>query len=163
MILDKKIIDYPIDIVKECIESIPFEKLSWKGCILDNHDVFDASGVNDSTKKCIPFILQTIISDVNKKYPETKDLGVWVNHYRNKDDFINWHQDSLTKKKNIYILSLGSSRPLLIKNNKKDDIQCYILEHCDMFIMSNEENETNKHMVPKMGYEVDDRISIVFS
>lgn len=163
MFLEKNAFNYDTDIVNECINKIPFEKLVWKGEILDTHDICDLSGVAKKNNITIPNVLKKIISDVGNKYPETKELGIWVNHYRNENDYIPWHKDSLTKNKNIYILSLGSSRPFLISNNETGDIHGYILEHGDMLIMSHNDNEKNKHMVPKMGYSVDSRISIVFS
>lgn len=184
------------DIVQALIKEVPFKKLYWKGVLLDNHDVYDHSNVNKyevnkyevnnyesksdtnfvDKPKSIP-IIEELLSEMDRLYPNDniRELGLWINHYRNKNDFIRWHKDSLTKKRTIYILSFGSSRPILFRKNpgenkeyEKDggDLLGFILEHGDILTMSNDDNDNYMHMVPKMGdTDVADisRISVVLS
>lgn len=172
------------DIVDAFIREVPFKKLIWKGVLLDNHDIYDHNEVNKydsqtndiNNNKLIP-IIEELLNEIDKLYPDDKirELGLWINHYRNKNDFIRWHKDSLTKRRTIYILSFGSSRPILFRKNPEEDkkfqedgsdLSGYILEHGDILTMSDNDNSNYMHMVPKMGNtDVPDtsRISVVLS
>lgn len=87
--------------------------------------------------------------------------GIFFNLYENGGDYCPYHAD--TYGTDVYTLSLGSTRDILIKENgigtRADKIT---LESGDLYYMPNALQSTHKHSIPKRKSVGNSRISIVF-
>ena len=149
-----------LSLEEDVIPNIPFEKGLWKGKEIP-HLIF-----NYSCFKTIvtpnPF-LESLSCFLQSRWNDVKELGIWANLYENGKDWIEWHQDSMTQKKVTYIISFGASRVILFKEISTETITAYILNHGDVLIYNEEDNQKYFHSVPRMPDVSGKRVSIVFS
>lgn len=87
--------------------------------------------------------------------------GVFMNNYINGEDYCPYHKDQYNC--DVYTLSLGSSRDLLIKRDGAGQrAERFSLDSGDLYYMSEKLNEDYKHSIPKRKNIKGPRISLVF-
>lgn len=85
--------------------------------------------------------------------------------YRNEKDSITFHSDDerfLGFKPKIASLSLGETRPFVLKNKQTKQTETFNLEAGDLFLMKNNCQRDYYHSVPKQNDKTEERISITF-
>lgn len=85
--------------------------------------------------------------------------------YRDENDSISFHSDDekfLGSNPTIASITVGSSRPFLLKNKHTKEIQQFNLNHGDLFIMQGNCQKDYLHSVPKQKQKLLPRISITF-
>ena len=85
--------------------------------------------------------------------------------YRNEKDSITFHSDDerfLGFKPKIASLTLGATRPFILKNKQTKNKQIFNLEAGDLFLMKNNCQRDYLHAVPKQKDSIAERISITF-
>lgn len=85
--------------------------------------------------------------------------------YRDEKDSITFHSDDerfLGFKPKIASLSLGATRPFILKNKITKQKQIFLLETGDLFLMKNNCQRDYLHSVPKQKDSIAERISITF-
>jgi len=146
--------------INDAISNIPFCQGMWKGNPIP-HLIFNYSCLkNIETPN--PYLDQLTKMMLEKNW-DVQGLGIWANLYENGNDWIEWHQDSMTQKKTTFIISLGVSRVILFREIATQKITCYILNHGDVLVYDEEANQNFFHSVPQMPDVNGKRVSIVFS
>lgn len=87
--------------------------------------------------------------------------GVFINLYKNGDDYAPYHQDKY-ECNGVFTVSIGGDRDFLTKNNNTKLVTKYKLEDGDLFYFNEEFNKNNKHSIPKRKKMNKPRISVVF-
>lgn len=106
-------------------------------------------------------ILFSIIKRLKDECHVTECTGVFMNNYINGQDYCPYHKDQYDK--DVYTISLGSSRDLLIKKDGPGQrAERTTLESGDLYYMSEELNKDYKHSIPKRKNIKGSRISLVF-
>ena len=85
--------------------------------------------------------------------------------YRNEKDSISFHSDNerfLGFKPRIASITLGATRPFLLKNKKTKETQTFNLDAGDLFLMKDNCQKDYLHSVPKQKTKIKERISITF-
>ncbi|MEN0136949.1 MAG: alpha-ketoglutarate-dependent dioxygenase AlkB, partial [Rhodococcus sp. (in: high G+C Gram-positive bacteria)] len=86
--------------------------------------------------------------------------------YRDGSDSVAWHGDdtgrSRTEDTMVAILSLGASRPLLLRPRGGGHSIRYSLGHGDLLVMGGSCQRTWEHCVPKSARPLGPRISVQF-
>lgn len=90
-----------------------------------------------------------------------KVRGVFLNLYKDGDDYAPYHRDSYGGN-GVFTVSVGGKREFLTKNDKTGKITKYMLEDGDLFFFNSEFNKQHKHSIPKRKKLNNPRISIVF-
>ena len=105
-------------------------------------------------------IISNLVVELQTKM-NVKVQGVFLNLYRDGNDYCPYHKDRYGT--DVYTISLGETRDLLIKSDKKGSKAMKItLESGDLYYMSKELHINHKHSVPKRKKSNGTRISIVF-
>lgn len=87
--------------------------------------------------------------------------GVFLNLYKDGNDYCPYHKDQYGT--DVYTISLGETRDLLIKSDAKGSRAMKItLESGDLYYMPKELHVDHKHSVPKRKNATGTRISVVF-
>jgi alkylated DNA repair dioxygenase AlkB len=145
---------------KDVVDNIPFHTALWKGKEIP-HLIFNYSCLKP-VETPISF-LDRLSRLMNQNGWDVTTLGIWANLYQNGNDWIEWHQDSMTQKKTTYIVSFGAPRVILFREIATNIITAYTLNHGDVLIYDEQDNQKYFHSVPQMPDVSDPRVSIVFS
>ena len=114
--------------------------------------------------KPIPDYLQKILIYVNNTLNTNFNM-LLVNWYRNGEDYIGMHSDDereIKKNSSIITLSLGATRPFVLKNKKTKERIIIPLINNSILIMKGDCQKTHKHGLPKRKKIKNFRISITF-
>lgn len=123
------------------------------------------SGRTVSPRKLDNPILIDILQKISLMEPEYKYTGVFVNWYRNGDDYISYHSDNekdLVQGAPIFSLSFGETRNFKIKNIKNDKVIDYELKDGMLLIMGGDMQKEFKHSVPKSKKKMGRRLNLTF-
>lgn len=92
--------------------------------------------------------------------------SVSFNYYRDERDSVAWHNDhleELAERPVIAVLSLGATRPMLVRSKSRPRRQFEIdLAPGSLFVMSGRSQELWEHHIPKLKRPVSPRISVAF-
>lgn len=115
-------------------------------------------GIEDSLS--FPILTRIVTQAISQlKLGEPKSL--WLNLYRNGDNYAPWHQDSYGGK--VAIVSIGGAR--LFKTRPladlDEEVETYNFGDGDLIFFNESWNSTHQHSVPKTKKKVSSRISIV--
>ena len=124
---------------------------------LDLKNVFMAH--NEIPKWLLP--LKELVEQESKQ----KYNFLLFSKYRDQNDSIAFHSDDekfLGPNPTIASITVGASRPFLLKNKITKEIQQFNLSHGDLFVMQNNCQKDYLHSVPKQKQKFDTRISITF-
>lgn len=114
-----------------------------------------------SEDEMINDIIFNIIRKLKDDCNVTECQGVFMNNYINGEDYCPYHKDRY--ESDVYTVSLGSSRDLLIKEDgSKSPAEKISLDSGDLYFMSKELNDSHKHSVPVRKNVKRPRISLVF-
>ena len=91
--------------------------------------------------------INTILGDIKYLLGNKIIQGVFINHYRNGDDYAPYHKDKYGCL--VASLSIGASRDFYFKDDETGDRYHYLLESGDMLLMEDKVNQKFKHSVPK--------------
>lgn len=97
---------------------------------------------------------------MEKNNIEGKIISMFFNYFENGKNRIPYHKDSY--QTNILTLSLGGKRRFRIKNDKTKKSIGFDLRDGDLFFMTKEFNDKNKHSIMATKKKVEPRISVVF-
>jgi len=117
---------------------------------------------------CIPNKIPEFLfplKDLVENYTEQKYNFMLFSKYRNEKDSITYHSDDekfLGKNPTISSLTLGSSRPFVLKHKKSRASEVFDLSHGDLFVMKNNCQKDYFHALPKQETEFLPRYSITF-
>lgn len=90
----------------------------------------------------------------------TKVQGIFLNLYQDGMDHCPYHRDSYGT--DVYTLSLGDKRDLLVKSDQGGASDKYILESGDLYFMAVKLHDGHRHSIPVRKGRKDPRISVVF-
>jgi alkylated DNA repair dioxygenase AlkB len=110
-----------------------------------------------------PSPLCGILSDMVHRLERERKVtvkGVFLNLYQDGKDYCPYHRDMYGT--DVYTISLGATRDLLIKPDNGDKTIKYSLRSGDLYYMSKAINSTHRHSIPKRKNVNGTRISIVF-
>ena len=105
------------------------------------------------------------LKDLVEDYLKTEFNFILFSKYRDENDSITYHSDDekfLGKNPIIASLTLGSSRPFILKNKQTKDSQIFDLSHGDLFVMKENCQKDFFHAVPKQKNECLPRYSLTF-
>ncbi len=105
--------------------------------------------------------LKTLIED----FLNTEFNFMLFSKYRNEKDSITYHSDDerfLGTSPVIASLTIGVTRPFVLKNKHTKNSQFFNLNHGDLFVMQNNCQKDFLHAVPKLKYPLGVRYSITF-
>jgi hypothetical protein len=106
-------------------------------------------------------IINNLIDKLKDECHITNCYCVIFNNYFNGNDYCPYYKNIC--ETDVYTVSLGTSRDMLIKKNERGQRSDKILlESGDLYYMSEEMNKHYKHSIPKRKNVKDTRISIVF-
>lgn len=92
--------------------------------------------------------------------------SVSCNFYRDRRDSVAWHNDHLddmVDSPTIALLSLGASRPMMIRSKAAPRSSWSVdLEAGSVLLMAGRSQEFWEHTIPKLRRDVDARISVAF-
>jgi alkylated DNA repair dioxygenase AlkB len=92
--------------------------------------------------------------------------SVSFNYYRNERDSVSWHNDhtnELIERPTIALLSLGATRPMLIRSKARPRTQFRVeLEPGSLMVMGGDSQLHWEHHIPKLKEPTPPRISIAF-
>lgn len=92
--------------------------------------------------------------------------AVSCNYYRDHRDSVAWHNDhrnEMIERPTIVLLSLGATRPMLIRSKQLPRTAFTIdLEPGSLLVMAGRSKEFWEHAIPKLSRKTDPRISIAF-
>lgn len=92
---------------------------------------------------------------------QTNVKGIFLNWYKDGNDYCPYHSDRYGT--NVYTISLGGTRDLLIKQNGRGTrAEKFTLKSGDLYFMSNKMQSTHKHSIPKRKKVNSERMSVVF-
>ena len=114
---------------------------------------------NEIPKTLIP--LKEVVEEYTKK---TYNFMLFA-HYRDGNDSITYHSDDerfLDFRSTISSITVGNTRPFLLKNKQTKDVQSFDLDHGDLFVMKNNCQQDYLHSIPKTKKKIYDRYSITF-
>jgi alkylated DNA repair dioxygenase AlkB len=98
-------------------------------------------------------------------YLQTNFNFVLFSKYRDENDSISYHGDDerfLGKNPIIASLTLGKSRPFVLKNKKTKESEIFNLSHGDLFVMKENCQKDFFHALPKQNTPCSTRYSITF-
>ena len=107
----------------------------------------------------LDILLEGIIVQIQQIF-QVNIKGVFLNWYKNGQDYCPYHSDKYNC--DVFTISLGQTRDLLIKYNGPGKAEKFTLNSGDLYYMSNEMQLTHKHSIPIRKNVIGDRISIVF-
>lgn len=116
---------------------------------------WDPCESNKLVNNIIFSVIEKILIEKNVKEIQS----VFLNMYIDGKDYCSYHRDLYGT--NVYTLSLGSSRDLLVKKDGEKAIK-YTLNNGDLYYMALELQKEHKHSIPKRLKVDSTRISIVF-
>jgi alkylated DNA repair dioxygenase AlkB len=104
------------------------------------------------------------VKDRIEAFLQTSFSSVSVQYYRNGSDSVSWHNDhreELIELPTIAVLSLGSTREMLVrsKSRPRRTFSCD-LEPGSLFVMSGRAQEFWEHHIPKVKRPIAPRISV---
>lgn len=105
------------------------------------------------------------LKDLVEDYLQTSFNFILFSKYRDENDSITYHSDDerfLGKSPTIASLTLGNSRPFVLKNKKTKQIESFDLSHGDLFVMKNNCQSDYFHAVPKQKQPCLPRYSMTF-
>jgi alkylated DNA repair dioxygenase AlkB len=106
-------------------------------------------------------ILLSLQIHLQDTYNVRVDNGIFLNLYKDGEDYCPYHRDQYGK--DVYTISLGATRDLLLKPDEKGkETEKYTLKSGDMYYMANELHKTHRHSIPKRKNMNQTRISVVF-
>ena len=111
------------------------------------------------TQKEIDILLEGLLVQIQQTF-KTIIRGVFLNWYKDGSDYCPYHSDNYNS--DVYTISLGQSRDLLIKRNGPGKAEKFTLNSGDLYYMSNAIQLTHKHSIPSRKKVTNERISIVF-
>ena len=86
--------------------------------------------------------------------------------YRGENDSVAWHGDTIGRSKTqdtlVAIVSLGDSRPLLLRPRSGGTSIRFAVGHGDLLVMGGSCQRTWEHCVPKTAKPVGPRVSVQF-
>ena len=92
---------------------------------------------------------------------QTNVKGIFLNWYKDGSDYCPYHSHRYGA--NVYTISLGGTRDLLIKQNGRGTrAEKFTLKSGDLYFMSNKMQSIHKHSIPKRKKVNSERISVVF-
>ena len=105
------------------------------------------------------------LKDLVEDFLNTKFNFILFSKYRNENDSITYHSDDesfLGKNPTIASLTLGDSRPFVLKNKKNKESTSFDLSHGDLFVMKNNCQKDFFHALPKQKTPCGIRYSMTF-
>lgn len=117
-------------------------------------------GLSIEDSLSFPILTRVITQAIGQlKLGEPKSL--WLNLYRNGDNYAPWHQDSYGGK--VAIVSIGGARLFKTRslNGASDESESYTFGDGDLIFFNESWNSTHQHSIPKTKKKVSSRISIV--
>lgn len=105
------------------------------------------------------------LKDLIEDFLNTNFNFILFSKYRNENDSITYHSDDesfLGKNPTIASLTLGDSRPFILKNKKTKESSTFDLSHGDLFVMKNNCQKDFFHAVPKQKEPCGIRYSMTF-
>lgn len=109
--------------------------------------------------RLVDMIIEQIINKIQTTY-NTKIIGIFLNLYKNGNDYCSYHRDQYDS--DVFTVSFGETRDLLLKPDDKTKTKNIKLESGDLYFMSQFFQTKNKHSIPKRKKSGGKRISIVF-
>ena len=111
----------------------------------------------------MPEQLQAVKARI-EQFLNTTFTSLSVQYYRNGNDSVSWHNDhreELIELPTIAVLSLGSTREMLVrsKSRPRQTLACD-LEPGSLFVMSGRAQEFWEHHIPKVRSPIGPRISV---
>ena len=116
------------------------------------------------TPNTIPEFLKELKSTVEDYLQESYNF-LLLSHYRDENDSIAFHSDDekfLGYNPSIASITVGQSRPFLLKEKTTRQKQSFVLNHGDLFVMKNNCQNDYLHSVPKQKESLSSRFSITF-
>lgn len=113
---------------------------------------YNFSGVSVQPESIENPILINILQKINNMDPDIEYNAIFINWYRNGNDYIGYHSDDekdLTKNAPIYSISLGETRKFKVKNKINNKITDIEMNNGTLIIMGGEIQKEFKHSVPK--------------
>jgi alkylated DNA repair dioxygenase AlkB len=105
-------------------------------------------------------LIHHLISRIESEY-KTSVKGVFMNIYEDGNDHCPYHKDMYGM--DVFTISLGSTRDLLIKRDGKNTKATKItLNSGDLYFMDERLHLNHKHSIPKRTRVLGSRISVVF-
>lgn len=104
-----------------------------------------------------------IILNIKDQLEQTENVtvhGVFLNLYQNGNDHCPYHRDQYGT--DVYTVSLGATRDLLVKPDGLGKTQKITLKSGDLYYMAESLHKDHKHSIPKRSGVLKPRISIVF-
>jgi len=151
--LDESTSDNYLDLFRFCVEWV-----TWQA---SPNSRLVKKWVPSETSEIINDILFGLIDRLKKDCHVLECSGVFMNNYINGEDYCPYHKDQYDA--DVYTISLGSKRELLIKKDGKGEkAEKISLESGDLYYMSEELNKCYKHSIPKRKKIKGPRISLVF-
>jgi len=114
--------------------------------------------------KKIPKWLTELLSVVQDYTQETYNF-ILLAQYRDEKDSITFHSDDerfLGYNPTIASITVGQTRPFLLKNKTTNHIDHFDLSHGDLLVMKNNCQRDYMHSVPKQKQPLKPRISLTF-
>lgn len=109
--------------------------------------------------RMVDLIIEQFVNKIQINY-NTKIMGVFLNLYKNGDDYCSYHRDQYNT--DVFTISIGESRDLLLKPDDKTKTSTIKLDSGDLYFMSQLFQTKNKHSIPKRKKITGKRISVVF-
>ena len=107
-------------------------------------------------------IMIDLLQKINQLEPDFQFNGVFVNWYKDGEDYIGYHSDNerdLNRKAPIYSISLGAKRKFNIKNKDTGVVTSIDMPDGILIIMGGDMQKEFKHSVPKTKKCKDKRIN----
>jgi len=120
--------------------------------------------INDITPNSIPKFLSPLKTLVEEQL-HTKFNFLLFSKYRDQNDSISYHSDNerfLENQPTIASITLGASRPFVLKHKQSKKVTTLNPSHGDLLVMNNNCQKDFFHAVPKQKTIVDTRYSITF-
>lgn len=137
-------------------------RLTWC-CGFHSDDYYDIFLPQKISPEAIPKWLQPlkllIEQETNEKYN-----FILFSYYRDGKDSITFHSDDekfLGSNPTIASLTIGATRPFLLKDKQTKTIETFSLSHGDLFVMQNNCQKDYAHAIPKINTALP-RISLTF-
>jgi alkylated DNA repair dioxygenase AlkB len=105
----------------------------------------------------------SIVIDIKNKVERMEHVtihGVFLNLYQNGNDYCPYHRDQYGT--DVYTISLGATRDLLVKPDGKGETKKITLKSGDLYYMAEKLHADHKHSIPKRAGIHLPRISVVF-
>ena len=111
----------------------------------------------------VPALLREWADRIDRELGTTM-TSAGLNLYRDGTDSVSWHGDLVGAGQDdctVAVVSLGDSRPMLVRPTTGGPSRKWMLEHGDLLVMGGRSQHEFQHSIPKVA-RCGERISVVF-